>query len=96
MLWLTECPVFWDQGLVRPLVTASNKVILFCDEGDHVWCRPEDVTEDGPVEELTGPEWMACGEQLTPGTTRWATMDELESVGWDTLEWHDDPIDRDE
>ena len=45
------------------------------------------VREDGPFEEPSAPEWSACGDQ-------WASVEDVERVGWDKLGWHDDIIDR--
>ena len=89
MLWLRECPYF-DQGLIRPLATANNNVVLLCDECGSVWCQPDAEHSVEPDE----PDWAACGDHVKPGTTRWASMDDLKRVGWDTLEWHDDVIYR--
>lgn len=94
MLWLKECPMWWgDQGLVRPIVTANNNVVLVCDECSTVWCEPDNVKEDGPYVEPSEPDWSACGDHLKPGTTRWANREDVQRVGWDNLEWHDDQID---
>jgi hypothetical protein len=88
MLWLKECP-YIDQGQIRPLATANNNVVLMCDECSTVWCQPENVEIETSVVPKP-PDWEACGDHLTPGTTRWADVDDLRRVGWDKFEWKDD------
>ncbi|GAA4546026.1 hypothetical protein [Amycolatopsis samaneae] len=91
-MWLVECPFFWDQGQLRPLVTESGKVVLFCDSCSTVWCSPDDVA-DVDAERYTspsGPDWETrCGDHVRPGTTRWATREDLVRVGWDRLDWQE-------
>jgi hypothetical protein len=94
MLWLRECP-FDDQGLIRPRLTAANNVVLMCDECGTVWCQPDDIKDGGPFEVPSAPDWSVCGgDRLIPGTDQWADAGDVKRVGWDSLKWNDDIIDR--
>lgn len=91
-MWFSTCPRT-DQGLLRPMVTESGAVILFCDEADHVWLHPEHV---GTVEPYVPrePDWVVVeGVHVRPGTNRWATWDDLAPLGWD-VDWHPGPSDH--
>jgi hypothetical protein len=87
-LWLAECP-FMDQGLIRPLISTGGQVVLMCDEDGTVWLRPEDITSDRHFQP-TVPEWEAAeGIRVVPGTTRWATREDLNAPPWNAISWHD-------
>ena len=82
MIWLCDCPNS-DQGLVRPLVLGDGCVVLMCDSGGEVWLRPSDVGVAEPYYPQQ-PEWkVVCSISVAPGTTRWATNDELSVLDWD-------------
>ncbi|MFC8734553.1 hypothetical protein ACFT5B_19020 [Luteimicrobium sp. NPDC057192] len=87
-MWLQECPNF-DQGLVRPLVSAEGVVVLYCDSGDCTWLTPADV-ETSPGLDLDLSDWsIAPGIHLTPGQTRWAEADDLPPTWQADYEWHE-------
>ncbi len=87
-LWFTECPMS-DQGLVRPLVAEGGTVVLFCDECGTVWHSPHDVDAERYFQP-SGPDWDAGdGVRVTPGTTRWATREDLGEEPWASVEWHE-------
>jgi hypothetical protein len=89
VLWLEECPFYWDEGLVRPLVTANGKVVLMCDSCSTVWCGPGDV-ESGRYSEPADPGWETnCGTHVRPGTTRWARAADVRRAGWTRFDWHE-------
>lgn len=84
-MWLVECP-FDDQGLVRPLVTAACAVVLLCDEGGQVWLTPASV-DVGTASVPSAPGWeVVPGVTVAPGTTRWATADDLPDA-WRSAAW---------
>lgn len=73
---LMECPND-DQGVVLPLVTESGVVVMMCDEGGEVWLQPGDIATKDPIVPAD-PEWTVRGDiHITPGTTRWANLDDL-------------------
>ena len=83
-MWLIECP--WnDQGLVRPLVSTSGRIVLLCDSGGEVWFHPDDIGSER-IHYPSDPDWRAGCESIQPGTTRWATEDDIDGLGWD-VEW---------
>lgn len=85
LIWCVECPND-DQGLVRPLVTSGGIVVLMCDDGGEVWLRPEDVLTAEP-RSPDAPDWsVADNVAVTPGTTRWATMADVQHLDWE-VEW---------
>ena len=83
VLHFGPCPWEKCQGLVRPLATQTSRIVLMCDEEGTVWLHPSDLGTDSffqPEE----PDWaLTSGDHITPGTTRWATDDEVRSVGWE-------------
>ena len=84
-MWLCECPNF-DEGLVKPLVTVGGYLVLMCDSGGEVWLRPKDVGVADPYYP-SGPDWEVIGAiSVEPGTTRWATAEDLEETDWD-VDW---------
>ena len=78
MLWFRTCPVAYCQGSLAALVKPDGDIVLFCDEADHVWRRPEDV-------DLAEPTYLRPDD---PGPTRWATRAEADALGWD-VEWQE-------
>ncbi|QRP47315.1 hypothetical protein [Amycolatopsis sp. FDAARGOS 1241] len=90
-MWLVECPSFWDQGLIRPLVVASGKVVLMCDSCGVVWRTPTDIDEFEHVEPCE-PDWsIDQHDHVRPGTVRWASAAEVTSAGWGELKWRELP-----
>lgn len=86
-MWLVECPSFWDQGLVRPLVTECGKVVLMCDSCEAVWPTLGDFEEQEHVEP-DEPDWaVAAGVHVRPGTIRWAERPDVEAAGMGALAW---------
>jgi len=86
-MWLVECPSFWDQGLVRPLVTESGKVVLRCDSCEAVWPTLDDFEEQEHVEP-DEPDWaVTAGVHVRPGTIRWAERPDVEAAGMGALAW---------
>ncbi|HUF58614.1 MAG TPA: hypothetical protein VMR89_03895 [Actinomycetota bacterium] len=82
MIDFRPCPFDPRNGRLRALFTLSGRLVLMCDEDGSVWMHPEDVGTRR-FHQPTGPDWMIGeGEVLTPGTTRWATEEELDSAGW--------------
>ena len=88
MLHVGSCPdLCGGQGLIRPIVTASDEVVLMCDECGAAWLRPavigtEQVVYPNP------PRWeLAPGVSLEPGTTRWAVPRDVKDLDWD-VDWH--------
>ena len=85
-MWLVPCPVE-SNGLVRALRTECGHVVLMCDECATVWLTP-DTVEVAPGLQQDAPEWLvAPGVAITPGTTRWATFDELPKE-WQSYPWY--------
>lgn len=86
MLWLRACPSA-DQGVIRPMMTASGRVVLFCDEVGEVWLDPSEVA--GVSSRFPwGPTWHVVDDvHITPGTTRWADLDDLPEE-WLGYAWH--------
>lgn len=79
-LWFEECPLD-DQGLVQPLMTDADIVVLMCDEGGEVWLHPDEIGTQDPIIP-SGPDWVVRdGLHVTPGATRWATADEV-AAAW--------------
>ena len=75
-MWFEECPSD-DQGIVRPVITESGTLVLRCDAGGEVWLEPDAIVSQEPVVP-SAPEWTVHGDvHVKPGTTRWATVDEL-------------------
>ena len=63
-----------------------------CDSGGEVWLRPGDVASGQPFYPKA-PEWtVVCCISTEPGTTRWATVEDLEELDWD-VEWHSESSD---
>ncbi|HEY2057157.1 MAG TPA: hypothetical protein VGH57_02195 [Amycolatopsis sp.] len=90
-MWLVECPSFWDQGLIRPLVVEGGKVVLMCDSCAAVWHTPADIEEFEHVEPCE-PDWsIGAGAHVRPGTVRWAEPADVSSVGWGSLAWRELP-----
>ncbi|MBN9747496.1 MULTISPECIES: hypothetical protein [Amycolatopsis] len=90
-MWLVECPSFWDQGLIRPLVTEHGKVVLMCDSCTAVWRTPSGIEEFEHVEP-EAPEWsIGSDTHVRPGTTRWAELADVTSAGWGDLRWRELP-----
>lgn len=86
-MWLVECPSFWDQGLVRPLVTESGAVVLRCDSCAAVWPTLADFEEMEWVEPEE-PDWLVgAGVHVRPGTVRWASRPDVEAAGLGSLKW---------
>lgn len=86
-MWLVECPND-DQGLIRPVVTASGDVVWLCDSGGEVWLRPDAVDVEAPIVPRP-PTWKITeGIDVTPGTTRWAERADL-PLAWQRVEMHD-------
>jgi hypothetical protein len=80
-----QCPSD-DQGMVRPLVTRSGRVLLLCDSGGEVWPTP-DAVEGSEVYVPNAPDWAVTpGVSIRPGTTRWATGEDLAALAWN-VEW---------
>ena len=75
-MWFMECPND-DEGLLRPLVTSSGRLVVMCDGGGEVWLSPGELTEDAALYPQH-PDWVvAPGVDVTPGTTRWADIEDL-------------------
>ncbi|MGW4489900.1 hypothetical protein ACWEOE_39510 [Amycolatopsis sp. NPDC004368] len=90
-MWLVECPSSWDQGLIRPLVVSSGKVVLMCDSCGVVWHTPADIDEFQHVEPCE-PDWsIDQDDHVRPGTFRWASPAEVTSAGWGELAWRELP-----
>jgi hypothetical protein len=86
-MWLVECPSFWDQGLVRPLVTESGAVVLRCDSCEAVWPTLADFESFEHVEP-DEPDWLVgAGVHVRPGTFRWASRPDVEAAGLGSLKW---------
>ena len=86
-IWLKECP-YLDQGLVRPLVTSSGRIVLMCDRGGEVWLHPDDL-EQGKYHVPAAPDWEpVAGVRVAPGTTHWASADDVEALDW-PVNWRD-------
>jgi hypothetical protein len=86
-MWLVECPSFWDQGLVRPLVTESGTVVLRCDSCQAVWPTLADFESFEHVEPAE-PDWLVgAGVHVRPGTVRWASRPDVEAAGLGSLKW---------
>ncbi|MBJ7356184.1 hypothetical protein [Nocardioides sp.] len=88
-MWFFECP-YGDQGLVRPLTTASGLVVLLCDSGDEVWREPGLVSTTTPVIPEP-PDWeVADGVTIVPGTTHWSERNEIPDA-WREFHIHPGP-----
>jgi hypothetical protein len=89
MLWLAECPVPGDQGLVGAILTEDQKVVLMCDSCATVWCAPEEI-RSGTCTQPTGPDWEThCRTHVRPGTTKWADREHVDRAGWKNLDWRE-------
>ncbi|NKY39061.1 hypothetical protein HGA02_05780 [Cellulomonas septica] len=87
-MWLRECPDD-HQGLVRPMVTESGRVILFCDDVGEVWLDPVEAARDSRLHPWS-PTWHVVDDvHVRPGTTRWAERADLPPE-WSACTWHDD------
>ena len=61
-------------------MTGAGVVGLMCDEGGEVWLHPDENNTRDPIVP-SGPDWaVRDGLHFTPGTTRWATADEVAAV----------------
>ncbi|WP_233574066.1 hypothetical protein [Amycolatopsis panacis] len=90
-MWLIECPSFWDEGLIRPLVTENGAVVLMCDTCSVVWHTPAGIEEFEHVEPAA-PDWsIGPGTHVRPGTTRWADPADVTTAGWGDLRWRELP-----
>lgn len=90
MLYVTFCRgTCSGQGLVRPLVTGDDTVVLMCDECDAIWFQPEAISQ-APAEYASGPFWtLRTGQSIEPGTTRWASLGDINDLtDWDPTEFH--------
>jgi hypothetical protein len=86
-VWLRRCP-HGDEGVIRPLLTASGRVVLLCESGREVWLDPGEVSAGSSVRPGS-PSWrVAEGVHVRPRTTRWAHADELPET-WGSYAWHD-------
>ena len=84
-LWIAECPNL-DQGMVRPLVTESGRIVLMCDSGGEVWAHPDDVST-GVSFHPSSPDWETLpGVAVAPGSAYWASEEDVASLDWD-VEW---------
>jgi hypothetical protein len=89
MLWLAECPVLGDQGLVGAVLTEDQKVVFMCDSCATVWCAPEEIGS-GTCTQPTGPDWEThCGTHVRSGTTKWADREHVDRTGWKNLDWRE-------
>ncbi|MBM7774297.1 hypothetical protein JOD54_004501 [Actinokineospora baliensis] len=84
-MWLRECP-FDDQGLVRPVLPLA----LMCDTCGSVWCTPADAAHEDRVTVPEAPDWTACGRSFAPGSTSWATREDVDKAGWGEHPWHEE------
>ncbi|HWD04020.1 MAG TPA: hypothetical protein VG674_16380 [Amycolatopsis sp.] len=90
-MWLTECPSYRDQGLIRRVVVAGGRVVLMCDSCGVVWHTPADLDDFEHVE-LCEPDWsIGHHDHVHPGTFRWASAADVTSTGWGELEWRELP-----
>jgi len=90
-MWLVECPSFWDQGLIRPVVTEHGTVVLMCDSCTAVWRTPAGIEEFEHVEPEE-PDWAVGPDtHVRPGTTRWAEPADVATAGWADLGWRELP-----
>ncbi|GAA3572690.1 hypothetical protein GCM10022222_66110 [Amycolatopsis ultiminotia] len=90
-MWLVECPSFWDQGLIRPLVTEDGELVLMCDSCTAVWRTPAGIEEFDHVEPAA-PDWsIGPDTHVRPGTTRWADPADVTAAGWGELRWRELP-----
>ena len=79
--YFAECPDI-GQGVVRAMIDTEGRIILMCDEDGTVWLHPDDIGTDR-FAQPSGPDWsLPNGDHVLPGTTRWATLEEIGSVGW--------------
>ena len=85
-MWFDECPND-DQGLLRPLVTASGRVVVMCDSGGEVWLSPMEIAVEAALYPAP-PVWKVVpGVDVVPGTTRWAELEDFPQ-DWRGLEIH--------
>lgn len=83
-VWVLKCPVC-DLGFLEPLMTESGRVVLLCDNAGEAWLRPSDVSFGTEI--WVGPRGWEVGEgvHIKPGTTRWATSEEIPEDWWDAI-----------
>lgn len=75
-------------GLLRPLVIAGGVVVLFCDEEDHTWFHPPDVSVDA-VFDPGSPRAQASEGSLFAPPVRPASLDDL-PASWRAFDWHEE------
>ena len=85
MLGFGPCPFDPRDGRLRALTTSRGRLVLMCDEDGSVWMHPEDVGSDR-FHQPRGPDWaIGDADAVEPGTTRWATDEEIEAAGWSSF-----------
>jgi hypothetical protein len=90
MIWLCDCPFWWDQGRVGPVMLEDGQVVLACDSCGAMWRTPEDVEADRGSESGETHEIGGGDPQKRPISVRWATREDVDMVGWGELPWHSD------
>jgi hypothetical protein len=87
MLWISDCPFSWDQGVVGPLVLADGELVLGCDSCGSMWRTMADVAEERRTDGAAAREIGAGDPNARPLTLRWAAASDLRGTPWETLEW---------
>lgn len=82
MLYAGNCPRC-EQGLLGfRICCGASRCLIVCDECEAVWSEPELKLPPG-FAETDGSGCPLCGEPLWQDRARWATHDDVQSLGWD-------------
>jgi hypothetical protein len=72
------------QGLLHAVVTEAGALVLACDEDGSVYPHPDLIRSPPATPPVSNDDLRIEGERhLRPGTSRFATIAEVEEAGWD-------------
>jgi hypothetical protein len=87
MIWCCECPFWWDQGVVGPVILESGEIVLACDSCGAMWRTLEDATITRESDGDDNREIGGRDPAARPATVRWAERADLAGTPWADLEW---------